>query len=172
MNPWTSQELMLLKSQSHLGAKAIAQMIGRTEKSVRNAAARHRVTLRKPGERRGLVLGQPRGVGWSAQIRAGVPLDRLELLKEQVVNGEVDMGTLEARAREAIEGRPRPICPSCGQRPVERSTTGMCEVCHWQYLARAHRDEADRVEARRRLDAARQEKSRAHRATVVPIRRP
>lgn len=172
MSPWTSQELVLLRSQAHLGAKAIAEMLGRTERAVRRQADRQRISLRKPGETRGLVLGQPAGVRWAAQIRAGVPLDRLELLRQQILDGEVDMGTLERRAREAAEGKPRPICPSCGQRPVERSTTGMCEVCHWVYLARAHRDEADRAEARRRLDAARQEKSRAIRGTVVPIRRP
>lgn len=172
MNAWTSQELATLRSNAHLGVEVVAQILGRTPKAVRRMAQRHRISMRRPGETRGLVLGQPAGVRWAEQARAGVPLERLQLLREQLVKGEVDMATLEEKAREAVYGKPKPTCPSCGQRPIERSTTGLCEVCHWTYLARAHRDEADRADARRRLDAARQEKSRAIRGTVVAIRKP
>jgi ribosomal protein L37AE/L43A len=172
MREWTSQELATLRNQAHLGAEYVAQVLNRSVPSVKRQAQRHRISLRKPGEGRGIVLGQPRGVKWVDQVRAGVPIERLNLLREQVVSGEIDMATLERKAREAVEGKPKPTCPACSQRPVERSTTGLCEVCHWTYLARAHRDEADRAEARRRLDAARQEKSRAMRGTVVAIRRP
>lgn len=172
MKPWTAQEIVVLRSQAHHGAEFISKALGRSIASVKRQAQRHRVSLRKAGETRGLILGQPAGVKWAEQVRAGVPLERLTMIREQILAGEVDMATLERKAREAVEGKPKPTCPACGQRPIERSTTGMCEVCHWQYLARAHRDEADRADARRRLDAARQEKSRAIRGTVVPLRRP
>lgn len=163
MREWTSSELAALRANAHLGAVVVAELLGRSLSSVKHQARRQRISLRVPGERRGLVLGQPRGVRWADQAKAGVPAERLTMIREQVLAGLVDMGVLEARVRDWTSGRPRPICPACGQRPIERTTTGTCEVCHWTHLARAHRDEADRIEARRALDAARQSKSRASR---------
>ncbi len=160
---WTVQELQTLRANAHLGAAAVAAMLDRTVIAVQACARKHRISLRKAGERRGPILGQPKGQHWAAQIRAGVSVERLVAIRQDVLAGTVDMATLEAKAREAVYGKPKPVCPSCGQRPIERSQTGLCEVCHWRELARAHRDEADRIEARRALDAARQEKSRANR---------
>jgi len=160
---WTSQELSLLRANAHLGAETVASMLGRSVTAVTMQASKHRVSLRRSGETRGVVLGQPKGERWADQIRAGVPPERLAAIRRDVLNGQVDMATLEARAREAVHGKAKPICPSCGQRNVERAQTGLCSPCHWRELARAHRDEADRIEARRELDAARQEKSRTSR---------
>lgn len=172
MKEWTSQELAILRQNAHHGAEYIAQVLNRSLPSVKRQAQRHRISLRKPGERRGIILGQPGRVRWAEQVRAGVPIERLEQLRQQVLDGQVDMATLEAKVRERIHGRPKPLCPACSERPQERSTTGLCEVCHWRELARAHRLEADRAAARRDLDAARQEASRARRAAnVVDLKR-
>lgn len=160
---WTSAELQALRANAHLGADALAAILNRPREAVRSAAHRHRISLRQSGENRGAVLGQPRGQRWADQIRAGVSPERLAAIRRDTRDGVVDMATLERKARDAVYGKPRPVCPACGQRPIERQQTGLCEVCHWRELARAHRDEADRIEARRALDAARQEKSRAGR---------
>lgn len=169
MKGWTSQEISLLRKNAHLGAVYVSTVLGRSVASVRRQAHRHRISLRADGERRGIVLGQPAGTRWAAQVKAGVPIERLELLREQMLAGEVDMGALEAKVREHVHGKTRPLCPSCSERPQERWQTGLCEICHWRELARAHRLEADRASARRDLDAARQEASRARRANLTPV---
>lgn len=160
---WTVQELAVLRSNAHHGVQVVAALLGRTEGQVRRCAQRNRISLRRPGETRGMVMGQRVGERWSEALRSGVAPERLEAIRQDVQGRVVDMATLERKARDAVYGKPRPVCPACGQRPIERQQTGLCEVCHWRELARAHRDEADRIEARRALDAARQEKSRASR---------
>lgn len=170
MKGWTSQEIALLRKHAHMGADYLATLLGRSTHAIRRQAHRHRISLRQEGSRRGLILGQPAGVRWAEQVRAGVPIERLHLLREQVLKGEVDIAALEAKVRDQVHGRPKPLCPSCGERPQDRWQTGLCEICHWRELARAHRLEADRASARRDLDAARQEASRARRANVVPMR--
>lgn len=152
-----------LREHAHEGAVVVAMMLGRSEHSVRQAAKRYRVSLRRKGERRGLILGQTRR--WADGAQTGVDGSRLAVIREEVLAGAVDMATLEARIRVSVSGPRRPICPSCCQREQERPSTGLCEVCHLRELARAHRDEVERREARRELWQARQEKSRARRRT-------
>lgn len=153
---WTSAELAELRQNAHLGAVAVAAILGRPVWSVRKAAQRHRVSLRPTGERRGHLLGQPRDRSWVQQV--GADPGALARIREEVLAGDLDLAELEAR----VTRRPvRPICPACGQREQERIGTGLCEPCHARGLARAHREERDRREARRELWRARQEKHRA-----------
>lgn len=166
---WTSFEITTLRQNAHLGAHACAALLGRSVKSVKRKAEQKRISLRKPGERRGLILGQNRGTSWIDQKVSGIDPARLEALRRDVLSGEVDMTILEQRVRDAVLERHRPLCPWCGQRPQERATTGLCEPCHWRELARAHRDSVERTAARRELDAARQEASRARRRSTAPI---
>lgn len=161
--PWGTEEVRSLREHAHEGAVVVAIMLGRSEHSVRQAAKRYRVSLRRKGERRGLILGQTRR--WADGAQTGVDGSRLAVIREEVLAGVVDMATLEARIRVSVSGPRRPICPSCCQREQERPSTGLCEVCHLRELARAHRDEVERREARRELWQARQEKSRARRRT-------
>lgn len=161
--PWTSSEIQLLRSQSHLGYRVLAVMLDRSEGAVRWQAHAQRISLRQKGSRAGLILGQPRGVAWLGQTGHGMSPERLEQLRAESLSGEIDIAVLEERIRENIYGRSRPICPSCTQRPQERESTGLCEACHLRELARAHRDEVDRREARRDLWRARQESSRHRR---------
>lgn len=159
--PWTSSEIATLREHAHLGATAVATLLGRSVRAVRLAASRNRISLRRQGERRGIILGQPRAVSWSSQSGAGADSTRLSAIREDALAGVIDLGDLERRALEEMVSRTRSLCPSCGARPQERRSTGLCEPCHLRGLARAHRDEMDRREARRDLWAARQAKHRA-----------
>jgi len=155
---WTVAEVQLLRKEAHLGARAVALLLGRSVWSVRKAAHRYRVSLRPRGERRGHILGQPRSGAWTTQVGADPAL--LAAIRADVLAGVVDLAELEARVLESLTDT-RPLCPSCGRRPQERRTTGLCEPCHIRALAWAHRDEQDRREARRDLWRARQGKHRA-----------
>jgi hypothetical protein len=67
-----------------------------------------------------------------------------------------------ARALRRVKlDRSGSLCPGCGYRPQEVTTTGLCGVCHDNRLAWAHRQETRIITARRDLAAARQEKHRA-----------
>jgi len=158
--PWTTTEVALLRDQGHLGAAAVALLLGRSVGQVKDAAYRYRISLRVKGERRGTLLGQPRGSQWResgelipavmAEIRAGV------------LAGEIDMADLEARARDLVNDD-RPLCPACGERAQAHRSTGLCSVCHPLYLARAHREGMATKQAKRELWQAKQESSRSRR---------
>ena len=158
--PWTTEELRLLREHAHQGVHVVAIVLGRSVKSVEWAASVRRISLRRTGERRGIVLGQ-RG-RWGEQ--PGMDPSRAAAIRVDILAGNVDMGELERRARDMAHGTRRPMCPSCGQREQERPSTGLCEVCHNRALAQAHRDEVERRESRRELWQERQRKSRRNRA--------
>lgn len=149
-------EIELLRKHAKEGAEVVASLLGRSEQAVWSAAHRYRISLRRRGERRGKILGEH---GAWASITS-VDAARLDLIRSEVLDGLIDVAVLEQRIRAEIDQPDRPICPSCAQRPQERSTTGLCEVCHLRELARQHRDEVERREARRELWQARQDKHR------------
>lgn len=168
--PWTSSEIMKLRNNANLGAEACAAILGRSVKSVKHKAARERISLRRPGERRGLLLGQAKNGSWMDQA-TGISEVRLAKIREEAIAGTLDLGDLERRIIDAVKRPNRPLCPWCGSRPQERATTGLCDPCHYRELARQHREHAERAAARRELDAARQQASRARRrdADVVQL---
>jgi hypothetical protein len=161
--PWTSQEIATVRAHRRLGAETLAEMLGRSVHSVKMAAYRNRISLRREHEHRGSLLGQRRGESWADAVRHGITRERLEAMRKDALGGVIDLGELERRIKAELYGPERPLCPSCGQRNVERVTTGLCEPCHHMHLARQHRESVDRLHARRDLDAARQEASRARR---------
>lgn len=167
--PWTSSEILRLRNNANLGVEACAALLGRSPKSVKQKAQRERISLRRPGERRGLLIGQSKHKSWMDQ--EGISPARLAKIREEVIAGEINLGDLERRVIDAVRRPNRPLCPWCSSRPIERQTTGLCEPCHLRELARAHRDEAERAAARRDLDAARQQASRARRkgAEIVDL---
>lgn len=69
--PWTTQELARLRELAGNAPELIAEELGRTLSSVQMAAHRNRISLRRSGERRGLVLGQPRGTSYLDSRHAG-----------------------------------------------------------------------------------------------------
>lgn len=141
----------MLRTHAEQGAQALAQLLGRSVRSVKNAAYRQRISLRPQGERRGLVLGQPRGVGIKAAIRA------------DVIDGRVDAAAMARRMQLDADAS---LCPSCARRPATVTTTGLCDVCHLDRLTRAHLDEVEKLDAQRALDASRQTLCRARRAAA------
>lgn len=162
--PWTSSEIARMRAHANLGTAAVAELLGRSVRSVKNKAHRERISLRGDGYRGGLIVGQSRSSSWMSQ--SGMSPRRLAEIREQVIAGNLDIGELERRVIDAVRNPQRPLCPWCGTRPIQRQTTGLCEPCHLRELARAHRDEAARIEAHRDLDAARQQASRARRKTA------
>jgi hypothetical protein len=148
---WTTNELGRLRELAPYGATAVAAALDRSVLSVKMAAHRHRISLRRAGSRGGLMLGQPRSVHTVGPARSRA----LEQLRAEALEGKVDIAKLERRAR--LLGTGAPLCPHCAVRPIEVETTGLCEQCHVELLADAHAMEADR----RRLDRERQRKHRA-----------
>lgn len=146
---WTVTELQLLRDNAVHGAHFVAILTGRSVHSVQQAAKRHRISLRRKGERRGSVLNERRPGDDPARLR--------------ILDGAGDARkvanylTLEAAARR---GAQPDLCPSCAARPVERPRTGLCQPCHLMALADAHRHDQARAEAQRELWTERQRKHR------------
>lgn len=100
------------------------------------------------------------------QVKSGISAERLAQIREEALNGELDLATLEERVRSARSGKARPVCPSCVARPQEHTSTGLCGVCHMRALAQAHRENHIVDDAKRELWRAKQEASRARRSTL------
>lgn len=151
---WTTGEIARLRRLAGtLSLEELAAELGRSTGSIRGAAHRHAISLRRTGERRGRILGQPAGVRLISGEDALTRLEAWRRLREDVLAGRVDTGRIERRVRAALRGED--LCPLCARRPVEVNRTGLCEVCHLTELARGHRDELERIEAARENDAAR-----------------
>jgi hypothetical protein len=143
---WDTGELLLLKQHRHEGAAAVAQALGRTVSGTKSAAHRHGVSLRRPGSRRGSVLGQPRGISLRADIRA------------DLLSGTVSAEVLAERVRLDHE---RELCPNCGKRRVRVKKAGWCLVCWRQKLAEAHFELLEELDAQRAMNVGKQALHRA-----------
>jgi len=143
MRPWTSVELKALREHGSLGAAALAAELGRTVSAVKCAANRYGVSLRRPRERRGCLLGQPRGV----RLAELLPHEDDPHVRALVI------------ARAALDHEAE-LCPSCGTRPIRVPRSGLCWPCHHRRLAALHREAVDEIAAQRDLWAARQELKR------------
>lgn len=164
-SPWTSQEVASLRDLAHLGAATAAEVLGRSIGSVKQAAHRHRISLRRPGCRRGLVLGQPRSVSWASARSAGRLISAFRRVREEVLAGQLDMAELENEVTRAAKiARGDPLCPGCSRNPQEIPHTGLCRDCHYRRLAEAHRGLRTIRAPRRELWRAKQHKSRSRRS--------
>lgn len=143
---WTTRDIALLRANAHLGAEELAELLGATPRAVRNLAHRQRISLRRRGETRGILLGQPRDLSLTELVGARLASDRktAALVLER---GEI------AGAAE--------LCPECSARPIRVRKTGLCLPCHKRRLADAHREVLAEVEAGRELWQARQALKRA-----------
>jgi hypothetical protein len=153
--PWTTREVERLRDLAPLGARRVAEELGRTVWSVTKAAQRHRISLRQPLSRSGLVLGQPRGVSARSD-------PRIARLRADVLSGKVDPGRVVEVGRASLLPDTR-VCPACGVRPVTVSLTGFCRPCHLRALAAGHAHELQVRQAARELDRERQRKHRSKR---------
>ena len=133
-------ELRELREHGRLGAGAVALLLGRTISSVKSAASRAGISLRQPGSRRGLVLGQPRACSLRPALRG------------DLVDGRVDA---EAVRRRMDLDHDAALCPTCARRPVE-GRLGVCRVCHLRKLTEAHLGAIEVLDAQRALWASRQ----------------
>ncbi len=122
---WTSKDIAYLRKHAGLGPDDLAERLGRSPAAVKRAASRHRISLRRPGSRKGIVLGQPRGVSLRSDIR------------EDLVTGRIDPALFAERLRIDREAE---LCPSCAMRPITVGSTGLCRVCHLKRLTEAHRE--------------------------------
>ena len=131
----------MLRANAQLGAERLAQLLGCTPRAVRMTAHRHRISLRRPGVRCGLVLGQPRGVSLAGEIR------------DDLVSGRVDPELIAERMRIHAEAE---LCPFCARRPVRVHATGLCAVCHKRLLTERHKEAVDEHAAHRDYNRAKQ----------------
>ena len=143
---WTTGDLAFLRANSSLGAQALSDLMERSLWSVKNAAHRHRISLRRTGSRRGAILGQPRGCSVCAELRS------------DVMTGKVDQ---ELLARRVEVERHASMCPDCGRRPAQVAKSGLCRICHSQRLSEAHLEQLDELDSRRALWSSRQALHRA-----------
>jgi hypothetical protein len=130
--PWTSKELAELRRHRELGAVEIASHLGRSVGSVPAAAYRQRVTLRRPGERGGHLLGQARSASLPAEERERAIADPVFLQRAAAARGGA-------------------LCPDCGRRPVEIITTGFCGVCSTRFIDRLARDRGYELDTAREV---------------------
>jgi len=135
-----------MREHAHEGAAAVADLLGRSVKSVRRAAERQRISLRTRGVRCGLVLGQPKGVSLPAALH------------DDMASGRVSPEAIAERIRLLADGQ---LCPCCGKRPVQVRSTGWCRVCHLERLTEAHKSLKDEADAQREHAKARQASKRA-----------
>lgn len=146
MPTWTTGELTKLRESAGLGASELATMLGRSVQSVRSAAQRNRISLRRSGSRRGLVTGQLRGGHIDPQVR------------EAIVSGRLAADALLSRMELQHTGD---VCPCCGRHPVQVRSTGWCRVCHLRAQAEASRELLEELEAQRETWRERQRLKRA-----------
>jgi hypothetical protein len=156
---WTTAELSRLRelAAESFGIEAIAELLERSVDSVRSAASRNRISLRRKGITAGILLGQPRGTSFRRPT-----VEELAELRDDVLAGRIDLPSLErvvlAKAEPEAE-----LCPSCVARPQEVASTGLCTQCHLKRLAEAHREVREPSPAQRELWRERQRKSRRRR---------
>jgi hypothetical protein len=131
---------------AHLGAQECARRLGRTVWSVRQAAARNRISLRPIGERGGRLLGQPR--------RHHLPREQREALLSSR-----NYDRLLAAYTDLMLGKGE-LCPACGKRPVS-TRDGFCSVCHARRLADMAAERAAEAEERLRVWREVKRRSRA-----------
>jgi len=157
VNSWTTRDIALLREHAGLGVHEVARLLGRSESSVQNMARRLRISTRRPGSRKGLVLGQPRGYSFAHAT------PELARFREDVLSGRVDAGEI---AQTLTLDDDAELCPCCGRRPVEVKTTGFCRACHLAHLRSRHLTKLAELEEEQRLWAARQELHRARQAAA------
>lgn len=151
MAAWTTRERELLRENAHLGVTRVAALLGKSPRAVESMASRLRVSLRRPGEKRGALLGVPRGA------MAAEP--HLAALRASVLAGSVDLGRVLAVA----DGPDRPLCPSCARFPADHSS-GFCRACYTMRLRDAYVYENAVRSAERELWRERQIASRTRKA--------
>ena len=166
---WRGSEIRYLRGHAREGAAAIAAHLSAlrasekdprsalTVKAVTRQAERMRIALRRPGSRRGRMLGQPRGESWAAGPSSA--------LRQAALEGALDLTLAEGRIAAEVSGQ-APVCPSCGMRPAWHTKTGLCVVCHKKRLAEQLRQQTSEAEAERDYQSAKQQ---AHRAKVCAV---
>lgn len=150
---WTTRDIALLRANAPLGAVELARLLETTPRAVRNLAHRQRISLRRRGERRGILLGQPRELRLSELVGERLAADR-----------KTAALVLERSELTAADQ----LCPECCARPVRVRKTGLCLPCHKRRLADAHRELLAETEAGRELWQARQALKRAREKTAGP----
>jgi hypothetical protein len=119
---WTTTELARLQENRELGAAALADLLDRSLWSVKRAAYRQRISLRRPGDARGHVLGQPRTLRLRADVR------------------EALRSAPDLYAQRLWVSREASICPDCAHRSIQVETSGLCRPCHARHLERLYRE--------------------------------
>jgi hypothetical protein len=130
--PWTTTEVAYLRDNRELGAAALAELLDRSQWSVRSAAKRQRISLRRPRDARGRLFG-------------ACAAACLEELRAAVVEAPTHYSARMDERREAE------LCCNCGHRPVQVARAGLCGPCYARVMACRARDARDELEQVRLL---------------------
>jgi hypothetical protein len=155
--PWTSKEIAQLRKLAPLGARAVAEALGRPVGSVRAQAYGQHISLRRSGERRARIMGQPRSASFVQDPRLReLRAQDLELPGRRRRNGPSygrNLGEDLALQRDA------PLCPACGARPQE-TREGWCRVCGLKQIVEVYERRTQAMVASDDHAAARQRRHR------------
>lgn len=158
--PWSSLEVRTLRDLATLGAKAIAVELGRPVTAVEKKASRLGISLRQPGSKVGLLLGQPPGTSWTDARELALTVALHAQIRADVAAGRLTVADLE-RAHAALTAGVAD-CPACVRNPADHPD-GLCTACHRRRLSTVHRAALDAHDAQQELWSARQAASRSRR---------
>ena len=130
--PWTTTEVTYLRANRELGAAVLAEFMDRSVASVRSAAQRARISLRRPRDARGRLFG-------------ACAAACLEELRAAVVEAPTHYSARMDECRGAE------LCIDCGHRPVQVERAGLCGPCYARLMACRARDARDELEQVRLL---------------------
>jgi hypothetical protein len=124
---WTTTEVAYLRANAELGAAVLAELMDRSEWSVRGAAKRARISLRRPRDARGRLFGE------------------LAVVCLEDLRAAVNEAPSHCSAR-MDERRDAELCCQCGHRPVQVARAGLCGPCYARVMACRARDARDELE--------------------------
>lgn len=157
MKTWTKGEEKILSENAHRGVAWLAAVLERSPSSIKCKASEMGKSLRRPGVRKGLRLGQPRSRKLSELVRDPE-------LAEALADGK-QTNELVAIVKANLDPN-LPRCPSCGERPQTKRSTGLCEVCHYEHMAQAWREGTVRRKARAEYLSEREQGKRRVKCTA------
>lgn len=128
---WSTLEVKILTEEGHLGVDHVCERTGRSRSSVKCKASELGQSLRRPGCKKGLRLGQPRRSQLSDLVKDPE-------LREALADPAIAAELTAALAADVVgDGE---LCPRCSSRRITRKSTGLCDVCHFRGLAQKWRD--------------------------------
>lgn len=159
MSDWRTADLKVLQTLNAKGMtpeQIATHITGHSAYAIRKKGYAIGLSWRRPGSRKGLVLGQPRNVSLKHDEKTA---HLCELIRAGRIKPHVIATRLELATRADAE-----LCPTCSRRPVTVQRTGLCVVCHKAVLIEIQQEQLAALEARKVQQVVWQQKSRLKKA--------